>query len=64
MKYVGSVTDYSWIRSIFQLPPERRREFIGIGKSNWKLDEGLDFIYSLKRLPRVYLDEYNNRKDV
>ena len=60
-RYVGTFTDHSWIKTIFKLSTEERRKYIPNDISRLKLDEGLNFIYSLNRLPRIYLDEYNNK---
>lgn len=56
-RYLGTVTDKSWTQSVLRLSWEDRKNYIKT-KLDKKLEEGFDFIFSLRRLPRIYTDEY------
>lgn len=59
MKYQGEVTDNLWTRSLMVLSPIQRSAILK--SENYRRDikviEAFDFVYSLKRQPRVFNDE-------
>jgi len=61
MRYVGSVTDHSWTRAVLRLDAKSRLPYLNKMLHNSIGDEDFDYIFSLNRCPRIYLDEYNTR---
>jgi hypothetical protein len=60
MRYCGAVTDPSYYSALARLDWPQRREIINRDFSDPKYEEGLKFIYSCGRMPRVYSDEINS----
>lgn len=59
MRYVGSVTDQSWTRAVMRLNTLKHKHYLNQVASTKVHDEAFTFIYGLKRMPRIYIDEYN-----
>ena len=61
-RYVGSVTDQSWTKAVLRLDAKERLPYMGSVFYSRIGDEDFDYIFSLNRCPRIYLDEYNKEK--
>lgn len=61
MRYVGSVTDQSWTRAVLRLNTLERKHYLNQVSATKVHDEAFNFIYGLKRLPRIFTDEYNQQ---
>lgn len=60
-KYVGTVTDISWWNSLFNLT-STQEIYNAVGEKDGEYERSLDLIFSLRRLPRIYLDEYKQQE--
>lgn len=59
MRYVGSVTDQSWTKAVLRLDAKSRIPYLNKMLNSRIGDEDFDFVFSIKRLPRIFTDEYN-----
>lgn len=62
MRYCGSVTDQSWTRAVLRLDPFSRRGYMNKMLASKDVDGDYDYIFALKRFPRIFTDEYNNKE--
>jgi hypothetical protein len=63
MRYVGSITDEHWTRAVLRLDPIIRKGYMNKMLENRSNDEDFEFIFSLNRLPRIYLDEHTTKEN-